>query len=38
MVTVKVSFFLTGQFLPRISQDWDQVLANGFLNRVPDGL
>ena len=34
----KFSFFLTEQFLLRISQDWDQVLTNGCLHRVPDGL
>ena len=30
----KVRFFLTGQFLPRIPRDWDQVLTNGFLHCV----
>ena len=34
----KVSFFLSGQFLPEVSQDWDQVLTNGFLYRVPNSL
>ena len=31
----KVGFLLTDEFLPEVSQDWDQVLANGFLHRVP---
>ena len=31
-------FFLTGQFLPRVSRNWDQISTNGFLHRVPDGL
>ena len=31
-------FFLTREFLPRVSRNWDQVSTNGFLHRVPDGL
>ena len=31
-------FFLTDGFLPEVSQDWDQLLTNGFLHRVPGGL
>ena len=34
----KVGFLLTDEFLPEVSQDWDQVLANGFLHRVPSGI
>ena len=34
----KVGYFLTRQFLPEVSQDWDKVMTNGFLHRVPDGL
>ena len=34
----KVGFFLSDQFLPKVSQDWEQVSTNGFLHRVSDGL
>ena len=30
--------FLTDGFPPEVSQDWDQVMTNGFLHRVPGGL
>ena len=32
------SVFLSDQFLPKVSQDWEQVSTNGFLNRLSDGL
>ena len=32
------SVFLTGEFVPKVSQDWNQVSTNGFLYCVPDGL
>ena len=34
---LQVGFFLTGEFLPRVSRNWDQESTNGFLHRVPDG-
>ena len=27
--------FLTGEFLPEVSRNWEQVSTNGFLHRVP---
>ena len=34
----KVGFFITGEFLPELAPDWDQVSTNGLLYRVPGGI
>ena len=34
----QVGFLLTDGFLPEVSQDWDQILTNSFLHRIPDCL